>query len=1145
MNNKIGAYSFFPWLRQGIANSIKTQDLDTNVKVRASVNIALLLKGKGIGGTNIESPISNNVAIYGPGDIIGIDSKAIIKTEPRNWITNFEPNYLPYIEFYDEDFPWRYTPAAPDSTLGRLRPWIMLVVLKEDEFKDGGNITNKPLPYINILNDANHIFPPTDQLWAWVHVHINEDIVNLDSDIENSDLNTIIPRFRDILSRNPDLAYSRIVCPRKLTPNTPYHAFLIPVFESGRLAGLGYDPDDILNAPLLHATYSAWEGYSGKVEEKNFPYYHRWYFRTSAVGDFEYLVRLLEHKPVDSRVGRRDIDVQDPGSNVIGITDEKLAGILKLGGALQVPFNTMSREDKLEVLKYENWDRLDQLDALSKQDTDKLLDKDTAEKVNRDKPHNFQKELAAFINLADDYSKQEVVEAHQNSSLNEAISSSSEIDDPLITPPLYGQWHIMVQRLLEEKSGIPISPSENWIHELNLDPRWRVAAGFGTKVIQDKQEEYMAAAWGQVGEILEANRKIRLAQLAKQASRVFYDKHIKPINKKNAETTMALTSPVQKRILAQGVTVYHQINSSRVPYAVVSTPMRRAIRPRSRMMRSLSFTDKIQPQNLISRINKEEVYPAPPKITPTAIPTLNNLSNNLKPRNVPNIILDLLSKYPWLQYLPLFLAAGLIILFFVISTAGISLPIISTAFAGSLYLYNVLRKLTKQVKNAKSVLEKNQTPESVDKMPHSPNFRITAIGEGFKPNRGATDSSEATRFKSALRNTYELAQLSGQAGTALPEKELNVKLITDKIINDINPDITIPKMVLNSICIPAHIINLIGTDLNEIMAYPEFDFPMYKPLVDISTELFLPNINYISQNCISLLETNQPFIESYLVGLNHEFSRELLWREYPTDQRGSYFRQFWDASSCLDTTASDPEILKEKLRDIPPLHRWKPPSESPTAMLGDHDNRAMSGEKKEEVVLVIRGELLKKYPTAVIYAHRAQWQMKNGKIDNKKVRLLVDLAGNDLINPPREILRTPLYEAKVEPDIYFFGFDLTIDEAIGGTGEKETDDPGWFFIIKERPGEPRFGLDIEKSTKINVWNDLSWEDLGVTDNNFININNNTPTITLNNPSSSDDQQTEDMHLSWNKSMNAAEVAYILYQVPVLIAVHASEMLPKK
>ena len=50
-------------------------------------------------------------------------------------------------------------------------------------------------------------------------------------------------------------------------------------------------------------------------------------------------------------------------------------------------------------------------------------------------------------------------------------------------------------------------------------------------------------------------------------------------------------------------------------------------------------------------------------------------------------------------------------------------------------------------------------------------------------------------------------------------------------------------------------------------------------------------------------------------------------------------------------------------------------------------------------------------------------------------------------------MRTPLYEAKVDPDIYFFGFDLTRRRRRkGGTGENPNDDPGWFFVIKERPG---------------------------------------------------------------------------------------------
>ena len=81
-------------------------------------------------------------------------------------------------------------------------------------------------------------------------------------------------------------------------------------------------------------------------------------------------------------------------------------------------------------------------------------------------------------------------------------------------------------------------------------------------------------------------------------------------------------------------------------------------------------------------------------------------------------------------------------------------------------------------------------------------------------------------------------------------------------------------------------------------------------------------------------------------------------------------------------------------------------------------------------MLVIRGELLKKYPNAVIYAHRADWEQRDvptGAIDKKRPRKLRDLAPAQEANPPRDIVKTPLYEAKVEPDIYFFGFDLTAE----------------------------------------------------------------------------------------------------------------------
>ena len=115
------------------------------------------------------------------------------------------------------------------------------------------------------------------------------------------------------------------------------------------------------------------------------------------------------------------------------------------------------------------------------------------------------------------------------------------------------------------------------------------------------------------------------------------------------------------------------------------------------------------------------------------------------------------------------------------------------------------------------------------------------------------------------------------------------------------------------------------------------------------------------------MQTNQPFIESYLVGLNHEFARELLWREYPTDQRGSYFRQFWDVSNYRRPRGRDPKQLAEDLKDIP-----RSTSGPRRPALGSHNQRDTQGDQSQ-VVLVIRGDLLKRYPNTFIYAQKAAW----------------------------------------------------------------------------------------------------------------------------------------------------------------------------
>src|SRR5215218_6272644 len=84
--------------------------------------------------------VTKRIEIVGPGDVAGVKASAILRTEPYADAVNVTPGELAYVEFYEEDFPWRYTPARaalPSEPAGgrfKLRPWIALFVLRAEEF---------------------------------------------------------------------------------------------------------------------------------------------------------------------------------------------------------------------------------------------------------------------------------------------------------------------------------------------------------------------------------------------------------------------------------------------------------------------------------------------------------------------------------------------------------------------------------------------------------------------------------------------------------------------------------------------------------------------------------------------------------------------------------------------------------------------------------------------------------------------------------------------------------------------------------------------------------------------------------------------------------------------------------------------------
>jgi hypothetical protein len=204
--------------------------------------------------------------------------------------------------------------------------------------------------------------------------------------------------------------------------------------------------------------------------------------------------------------------------------------------------------------------------------------------------------------------------------------------------------------------------------------------------------------------------------------------------------------------------------------------------------------------------------------------------------------------------------------------------------------------------------------------------------------------------------------------------------------------------------------------LDPIMAAPHFDRPMYEAIDTYDRDWLVPGLGTIAKpDFVTVLQTNPAFTEAFLVGLSDEMGRELLWRGYPTDQRGTYFRRFWDASQ--DELAQD-------------LHRW---SRTP---LGSHlKNDTGAGG---HLVLVIRGELVRRYPDAMVMALRA-----GGSNQGKPIFI-------DPVTDPSSVAGY-LFHGHLPPDILLVGFRLTVSQVRA--------EP-WWFVIAEHPTAPRFGLDL-------------------------------------------------------------------------------------
>lgn len=978
----LAKYSFVSWMRQGLGQQIAQTDTlgtgNAGITGRATISAKVVL--------NTSDQISQNLELIGPGDIIGIDSKNIVRVHPEPGTPNFEPNYLPFIEFYQDSFIWDYTPAKASGD--KLRPWLMLIVLEESEYSYTEN-PEGPLDYITLSVGHDVVFPPETQSWAFGHVHVNVDL----SDMGQNVISGALSKLKAQLSANPDFAVCRLLSPRKLEPSKRYRGCLVPAFESGRLAGLSED------GSTVDAQLPSWNTTSGHGSTKpdQFPVYHSWEFQSGPFGDFEYLARLLEGRVLPPEVGFQLLEVEaDPFFAVPDVSSDSLT---RMGGALK-PVDG----------EYQDFDNKT------------AWEKAIAELVNLNRHAQYPDSgLVIFPN-------------------NPFTGSGDSVkEDPVITPPLYGKWHA-IARTVEPEIVQPDTPEVLWLRTLNTDPRHRAAAGLGTDIIQTHQDKYMEIAWEQVGAILEANQILRQAQLGIEIVSRLYDRHIASLDDFDQ---LSILGPLLPYIKCGSDSLYKLFAQSILPMAVFDPAFRYLSKPRGRIRNQLT-----------DQSNGDET-----------------------------IIYSMYDDYQ--HYLKFnFFSAGKI--------------------SGSLRYHSSPAVPEPDALISQDLLLTTDATYNPDFGFSDPPSSADDLDPNIPPNPGASD---AQFIDVLLDGTAGLFGGIGRTNFKVPLLGLNLAIPFTDIFNcakeGIAPAGNIKDRVLKKIGTEAELDAIVP-----ILAAPDYTEPMYKKLLAKDPNYILPNIEAMPRNTITLLTANQEFIESYMVGLNHEMARELLWNEYPTDQRGSYFRQFWDVSSFVNTNG----LTDEDLKDIKPIHEW-----AGFEALGEHNHRIQPGEDPP-LVLAIRGEVVNRYPDLVIFAVKAHFDTDG---DGNQIRTFDDTSAE----------KYPIYSAAIPPDITFLGFDITADEACGDG----ISDAGWFFGLRQQPAGPRFGLDEllpdDTPSAISSWNDLTWQHLS--NPNFVDTSSTfsgTPTDDDNNPS-----------LAWGNT--SADMAYILYQVPFGLFIHAKEMLP--
>jgi hypothetical protein len=586
----------------------------------------------------------------------------------------------------------------------------------------------------------------------------------------------------------------------------------------------------------------------------------------------------------------------------------------------------------------------------------------------------------------------------------------------LLVPPRYAQWYAATDRLALP----PPAPNPPWFFDLNSDPRERVAAAQGTEVIQREQEALLAAGWDQVAEIRTVNDKLRVLQLGRGTLTQMFARHFKGISR---QRFYHLTLRVHSRVKCGDKTVCDRVDASPLVPGFLSSQWIRWSSPRSRIGR-VQGRPALTGQNpeIIGLLNDcRKPAPEPPPPTTHLPPGIPGGIPCDRIDDLAGLGTEVLERW------------GLAILWVVRSLTftqnGDCWWIAIKALRFAIWLIRIAVDSGDVKRRCKWASGTLTAQDFLDARPR-PVFNGALFANPEVPEPVPSpdvpglptdhDNADAAALRAALVRIFNLTATPA-ALTCPPPMDLDTCKLS--LETKLEPELTVGERVVNTDRLfidPSVTWNPIDP-LEPIFAPPEYERPMYEPLSRVSQDWILPGLNSMKRDSVGLAVMNQRFIEAYMAGLNHEMTRELLWNEFPTDQRGTYFRQFWDTAGHLSSLPPD------QLRDIKVLRQW-----AANASLGGNSPRPLpldgSGQPVPFLVLCVRAQLIQKYPNVIVYAQRSQGTGSSQTLTGEQ--------------------RHPVFYALLKPDVAFYGFSLTVDDI--------RNDPSWFFVLQEQPGEPKF-----------------------------------------------------------------------------------------